>query len=94
MEEEVHDGLRLVHDDGDPDDDVEEAEHLAKEGPQAKTGADNLAVYEGVKLAVVVHLVGMTVGTNGDLGNVLGVTQHPIEVKNYEGLVLVLKSTC
>jgi hypothetical protein len=39
-------------------------------------------VNEGVDVAVVVHLVGMAEGSGGDLGDVLGVTQHPVEVKN------------
>jgi hypothetical protein len=80
-EKEVDDGLRVVHDHGAPDDDVKEVEHLSKEVTQAGTGADGLAVNEGVELSVVVHLVGMAEGTGGDLGDVLGVTQHPIEVK-------------
>jgi hypothetical protein len=81
-EEEVDDGLRVVHDHGAPDDDVKEVEHLSKEITQARTSADDLAVYEGVELSVVVRLVGMAEGTGGDLGDVLGVTQHPVEVKN------------
>jgi hypothetical protein len=80
-EEEVDDGLRVVHNHGAPDDDVKEVEHLSKEVTQARTGADSLAVNEGVELSVVVHLVGMAEGTDGDLGDVLGVTQHPVEVK-------------
>jgi hypothetical protein len=81
-EEEVDDGLRVVHDHRAPDDDVKKAEHLSKEVAQAGTGADGLAVNEGVELSVVVHLPGMAEGTEGDLGDVLGVTQDPIEVKN------------
>jgi hypothetical protein len=80
-EEEVNDDLRVVHDHGAPDDDVKEVEHLSKKVTQAGTGADGLAVNEGVELSVVVHLVGMTEGTGGDLGDVLGVTQHRVEVK-------------
>ena len=72
---------------------MSKVEHLAKEVSQAGTGVDNLAVYEGVELAVIVPLVGMTEGTRGDLGDVFGVTQHPVEVKNYEWFVLGLKST-
>jgi hypothetical protein len=80
-EEEVDDGLRVLHDHGAPDDDVKEVEHLSKEVTQAGTGVDSLAVNEGVELSVVVHLVGMAEGTGRDLGDVLGVTQHPVEVK-------------
>ena len=73
---------------------MEEAQHLPKEVTHAGTGADSLAVNEGVELAVVCHLVGMVEGTGGDLGDVLGVTQHPVEVKNQKRFVPVLKSTC
>ena len=86
-EQEVDDGFRVLHDHGAPHDDVGELEHLAKEVPQAGTGADSLAVYEGVELADVVPFVGVTEGTRGDPGDVLGVTQDPVEVKNYERLV-------
>ena len=80
--QEVDDGLRVLHDHGAPHDDVSKLEHLAKEVPQAGTGADSLAVYEGVELAVVVPFVRVTEGTRGDPGDVLGVTQDPVEVKN------------
>ena len=81
-EQEVDDGPRVLHDHGAPHDDVSDLEHLAKEVPQARTGTDSLAVYEGVELAVVVHFIGVTEGTRGDPGDVLGVTQHPVEVKH------------
>ena len=61
---------------------MSEVKHLAKELPQAGTGADSLAVNESVQLAVVVPLVEMMEGTRGNLGDVFRVTQHPIEVKN------------
>ena len=61
-----------------------------KGSPASRDGRDNLAVYEGVEFAVVVHLVGMMEGTGGDLGDVLGVTQCTVEVKNYEGFLLDL----
>ena len=67
--------------------------HLAKEVSQARMGTDNLGVYESVKLAVIVPLVGITEGKHGNLGDVFGVTQHPIEVKNYEQFVSGLKSS-
>ena len=35
----------------------------------------------------------MMEGTRGDLGNVFGVTQHPVEIKNYEQFVSGFKST-
>ena len=92
-EQEVDDGFRVLHDHGAPHDDVSELEHLAKEVPQAGTGADSLAVYEGVELAVVDPFVGVTEGTRGDPRDVLGVTQHPVEVKNYERLVPGGRST-
>ena len=69
-------------------------EHLAKEVTQAGTGADSLAVDEGVELSVVVPFVGVTEGTRGDPGDVLGVTQHPVEVKHDEGFVSGLGCTC
>ena len=72
---------------------MSKVEHLAKEVSQTKTGANNLAVYEGVELAVIVLLVGMMEGMRGDLGDVFGVTQHPVEVTNYERFVSGLKST-
>ena len=93
-EEEMDNSLSVLHDHGAPHDDVSKAEHLAKEVSQVGTGADGLAINEGVKLAVVVPLVGMTEGTRGDLGNVLGVTQDPVEVKHYERFVSGLKSFC
>ena len=64
---------------------MEEVEYLAKEVPQVGTG---------VELTVVVYLVEMTEGMSGGLGDVLGVTQYSVEVKNYEGFVPFLKSTC
>ena len=72
---------------------MSKVEHLAKEVSQARMGVDSLAVYEGVELAVIVPLVGVMEGTHGDLGDVFGVTKHPVEVKNYEQFVLGLKST-
>ena len=72
---------------------MSKVEHLAKEVSQTKTGTNNLAVYEGVELAVIVPLVGMMKGMRGDLGDVFGVTQHPVEVINYERFVSGLKST-
>ena len=47
---------------------MEKSEHLMKEVSQAGTGADNLAVYEGVGLTVVIHIVGMAEGIIGTLG--------------------------
>ena len=91
--EEVDDGLRVRHYHRAPDYHVKEVEHLSKEVPHTGTGSDGLAVYERVELAVVVHLVRMAEGTGGDLGDVLGVTQHPVEVKNQEGLVKGLTPT-
>lgn len=66
------DGLRVAHDYGALHNDVREVELLAKEVPQAATAANNLAVYEGVKLADEVHLVRMTKMTHGNLGVCLG----------------------
>ena len=92
MEEEVDDGLRVLYDHRAPHDDVSKVEHLAKEVPQVRTAADNLAVNESVELAVIVPLIGMTEGMRGNLGDVFGVT-HPIEVKYYEWFVSGLKSS-
>ena len=72
---------------------MSKVENLTKEVSQAGTGVDNPAVYEGVELAVIIPLVGVTEGTCGDLGDVFGVIQHPIKVKIYERFVLSLKST-
>ena len=47
--------------------------NLAKEVSQAQRGAHNLAVYEGVELAIIVPLVEVTKGTRGDLWDVFGV---------------------
>ena len=61
---------------------MNEAKHLAKAVSQAGTGADGLAINEGVELAVVIPIVGMRERTREDLGGVLGVTQDPVEVKH------------
>ena len=73
-EEEVDDWLRVLHDYGAPHNDVRELKHLAKEVPQAGTGAHSLAVYEGVELTIIVPFVWVTEGTRGDLGDMLGDT--------------------
>ena len=71
---------------------MSKVEHLAKEVSQGGTGVSSFVVYEGVKLAVIVPLVKMMEGMCGDLGDVFGMTQHPIEIKNYEWFVSGLKS--
>ena len=92
-EEEVDDWLGVLHDHGAPHNDVSYIEHLSKEVTQAGTGADSLGVNERVELSVVVPFVGVTEGTRGDPGDVFGVTQDPVEVKNYERLVPGSRST-
>ena len=90
--EEDEDGLCVFHDYEALHHDVSKVKHLAKEVSQAGTGVDNLAVYEGVELVVIVPLVEITEGMRGDPGDVFGMTQHPVEVKNYAWFVLGLKS--
>ena len=90
---EVDDGLHVFQDHRAPHNYVSNIEHLVKEVSQAGTSVDNLAVYESVKLAVIVPLIGMTKGTHGNFLDVFGVTQHPIEVTNYEQFVSGFKST-
>ena len=64
-------------------------EHLSKEVSQAGMCIDSLPIYESFEVAIIVPLVGMMEGPCGNLRDVFGVTQHPIEIKNYEGLCWV-----
>ena len=64
-------------------------EYLSKEVLQAGMCIDSLPIYESFEVAIIVPLVGMMEGPCGNLRDVFGVTQHPIEIKNYEGLCWV-----
>lgn len=61
-----------------------ELEHLTEEGAQVGTASDNLTVDEPVEDSLVVHPLWTPKGSHRDSRDVLGVTENPIEVKNYE----------
>ena len=82
---ETDDGLRVVHEQRAPDDDMGEAKDLTKEAPQVGSGPYNLLIDKSIELSAVIHVFWTTEGPLGrTMRDMFGMTKHRIEVKYYQ----------